>query len=117
MHVDIKAKNFELTDAIRSSVEEKMASLDEKVARFGDSVTAEVEVGKTTEHHAKGPVFRAEVHVRLPGKLVYAESINYDLYAAINDARKEAERQVVDYKETLADEQAAEGREAKDDAS
>lgn len=103
MQVDIKTKNIELTDAIRSAVEKKMKSLEKKVERFGESVTAEVEVGKTTHHHHKGEVFRAEVHVRLPGKLVYAEETNEDLYAAVNEATREAERQIIDYKEKLQD--------------
>ena len=103
MQVDIKAKNIELTDAIRSAVMTKMKSLEKKVAGFGESVTAEVEVGKTTHHHHKGEVFRAEVHVRLPGKLVYAEKTHEDLYAAVNEAKREAERQIIDYKEKLQD--------------
>jgi ribosomal subunit interface protein len=103
MQVDIKATNMELTEAIRAFVQQKMDTLDAKTARFGDVVRAEVEVGKTTKHHRNGPVYRAEVHVRLPGKLVYAEAENYDLYIAINDAKKEAERQVMDYKGELTD--------------
>lgn len=115
MKVDIKGNGLELTDAIRSFVEEKMATLDAKVERFGDSVTAEVEVARTTEHHHKGDVFRAEVHVRLPGHLVYASSEHEDLYVAINDAKKDAERQVIDYKEKLADGNQAEGLAAKEE--
>ena len=98
MQIDIKVKNIELTDAIRSFVEEKINSLDAKVARFGDVVRAEVEVGRTTQHHNKGQIFRAEVHIRLPGKVVYVESTNKDLYVAINAAKKEASQQILAYK-------------------
>lgn len=98
MQLDIKGKNIELTAAIRAAVEKKLATLDKKVARFGTSVTAEVEVGKTTKHHKKGLLFRAEVHVRLPGKLVYAEALHEDLYAAVGDAKREAERQITAFK-------------------
>lgn len=101
MDVDIKATGMELTDAIRAFIQQKMDTLDNKTTRFGDVVRAEVEVGKTTAHHKTGPVFRAEVHVRLPGKVVYVTAENYDLYIAINDAKKEAERQIVDYKDTF----------------
>lgn len=101
MQVDIKATGIELTEAISAFVQEKMDSLDAKTARFGDVVRAEVEVGKTTHHHHKGPVFRAEVHVRLPGKVVYVESIDEDLYTAIINAKHEAERQIIDYKGEL----------------
>lgn len=103
MQLDIKTKDMELTDAIRAHIEAKVASLDAKVERFGDSVTAEVEVGRTTNHHQKGDVFRAEIHVRLPGNTVYAESTGEDLYASVNEATKEAGRQIVDYKEKMQD--------------
>ncbi len=99
MQVDIKATNLELTDAIRAYVQEKMDSLDAKTARFGEVVRGEVEVGKTTQHHKTGPVFRAEVHVRLPGKVVYVQKENYDLYTAINEAKKMAEQEIVQYKD------------------
>lgn len=104
MQTDIKATNIELTDAIRTYVQQKIDTLDAKVARFGEVVRAEVEVGRTTKHHKKGPeVFRAEVHVRLPGKLVYASADHEDLYTAINNAKKEAERQIAAFKGALAD--------------
>jgi putative sigma-54 modulation protein len=101
MNLDIKTKNIDLTKAIRLSVEEKISKLSSLVERFGDSATAEIEVGKTTEHHKKGPFFRAELHVRLPNKLIYADAENEDLYMAVRDARDKAERQILDYKETL----------------
>ena len=98
MEFAIKTKNMQLTPAIASVVQLRLESLARKVKRFGSSVTGEVEVGKTSNHHKKGEVFRAEIHVRLPGKLVYTESTQEDLYAAIGDAKRDAERQVVDYK-------------------
>lgn len=102
MQLDIKAKNLELTPAIRTYAEAKLATLDAKVKRFGTAVSAEIEVGKTSRHHKKGEVFRAEVHVRLPGKLVYAEALHSDLYTAIGNAKREAERQIMAHKGTIA---------------
>ncbi len=102
MNFGIKTKNIELTEAIRDAVQSKMAKLGPMVERFGDSVSAEVEVGKTTGHHNKGPYFRAEIQISLPGKLVYADAENEDMYMAVREARDKAVRQVKDYKETLA---------------
>jgi ribosomal subunit interface protein len=99
MQTDIKATNMKLTDAIRSFVEEKMNSLDAKTRRFGTVVLAKVEVAKTTKHHKKGDLFRAEIHVELPGKLVYSSCEHDDLYSAFTDTLKEAERQITDYKD------------------
>ncbi|MBU1028654.1 ribosome-associated translation inhibitor RaiA [Patescibacteria group bacterium] len=92
---------MDLTEAIRAAVEEKITKLVPLVERFGESVLAEIEVGKTTGHHSKGPFFRAEVRVRLPGKLVYADAQDEDLYLAVREARDKAKRQILDYKETL----------------
>jgi len=113
MQIDIKATNLELTDAIRSHVENKMNDLNAITARFGEVVRAEVEVGKTSRHHQKGDIFRAEVHVRLPGKLIYVEAAHDDLYVAINDAQKEAQRQILAYKGILDAGQKRGGRAAK----
>ena len=52
----------------------------------------------TGESGKEGDLFRAEVHVRLPGKLVYAEAVNKDLYAAIGTAVREASGQIASYK-------------------
>jgi len=103
MRFALKSKGIDLTAAINAAVAKSVSSIEKKVARFGESVTCEVEVSKTTKHHKKGDVFRAEVHVRVPGKLVYAESLKDDLYVAINDARKEAERQIADIKGARAE--------------
>jgi putative sigma-54 modulation protein len=100
MQVDIKATGMELTEAIRAFIQEKMDMLDARTVRFGDVVRSEVEVGRTSLHHKKGEIHRAEIHVRLPGKVVYVESSHEDLYTAINQARKEAEREIVDYKDS-----------------
>lgn len=101
MNVDIKATGIELTDAIRNYVQSKIDLLDAKTARYGDVVRAEVEVGKISAHHKSGLVFRAEVHVRLPGKTIYAEATNEDLYTAIGQAQHEAERQIMDDKDAF----------------
>lgn len=98
MKLDLKSKNITMTDAIKTAVEKKLSTLDKKIARFGTSVSGEVEVGKTTKHRKKGELFRAEVHVRLPGKLVYAEALHEDLYAAIGTAVREAGAQIASYK-------------------
>lgn len=105
MDYDIKTKGLGLTDAIRRQIGLKMESLAPKVARFGEAVRAEVEVAKTTQHHKKGDVFRAEISVNLPNKLIYAAHEGEDLYQCLNEAKQEAERQIIDYKERFKDAQ------------
>jgi ribosomal subunit interface protein len=101
MEFAIKTKNLQLTDAIVGAIHKRIESLVRKAKRFGPSVAGEVEVGRTSNHHKKGELYRAEVHVWLPGNPVYAEATQEDLYVAINEAKRDAERQVVERKGKL----------------
>ncbi len=98
MHIDIKATNFELTPAIRDHVNEKIGEL-EKFLSDSSNVSARVEVARTTFHHNKGEVFRAEVNLSLGGKMLRAEEESGDLYAAVNRVRDELQREVQKFKE------------------
>ena len=81
----IKGTGIDLTDAIKAAVENELAALDPMVERWGEAVSADAEVGKTTNHHQKGEIFRAEVNLSIPGKLLRAEDENEDLYIAIKN--------------------------------
>jgi ribosomal subunit interface protein len=91
-------KNMEMTDAIMAYVEEKLMSLEKLCERYSPCDIA-VEVGKTSEHHNKGDIFRAEANMTIPGGLLRAESTKDDLYAAIDDVKDQLKRQLVDRKE------------------
>jgi len=100
MQIKIKTTNIELTSAIESYVNEKIRSV-EKFAMPHENETpiAEVEIGKTTNHHQSGDVFRAEVSLRVRGKHFRATSEKDDLYAAIDDMRNEIVRELNSHKE------------------
>ena len=97
----IKATNIDMTDAIHGFVEKKLTKLENKLQRFGEAVSIDVEVGKTSHHHNKGDVFRCEIHLALPGKTIQADDTQDDLYKAIVGARDKADRMIVDYKESF----------------
>lgn len=101
MNIIIKGTNIELTHSIKDYVEKRASSLD----KFIDSSKAEaqvmVEVGKTTNHHRAGEVFRAEVQIKhpdFPGE-PRVEIENEDLYAAIDLANDEMKEILVKNKE------------------
>ena len=96
MKINIKATGIELTQAITDYVHEKVSTL-EKYLTNPDSV-AEVEVGRTTQHHKSGEVFKAEVHVTGNGLDLYAVSEHSDLYAAIDEVKDEIVRNTVSEK-------------------
>lgn len=88
MNINLKATNIELTPAINDYLEKKVKELEKFIRLKDESVQAWVEIGKITNHHKKGDVFRAEIQIHLPhyGKGVRAEAIHEALNAAIDDA-------------------------------
>ncbi|MEK7069837.1 MAG: ribosome-associated translation inhibitor RaiA [Patescibacteria group bacterium] len=88
MNINLKATNFELTPSIREYVEKRVNGLEKFIRVTDESVQAWVEIGKTTNHHNKGDIFRAEIQIRIPhcGKGVRAEATHQTLNEAIDDA-------------------------------
>ncbi len=101
--VSLKGTNIELTDAIKLYVEQKVEMLQKICSEFGDAAELRAEVGKSTNHHAKGPFMRADMQIHLPGKAIRAEYEAEDLYEAIDKVKDIARRQIKDYKEKIKD--------------
>ena len=99
MQIKIKTTNIEMTDAISSYVEEKLQSLEKfAIPHDEENPLLYVEVGKTTNHHQSGDVYRAEVTMNVRGKQFRAVSKKDDLYAAIDDMRAELMRELTSHK-------------------
>lgn len=81
MKILIKGTNLELTEALKSYVNEKVGRLE----HYWDQILeARVELEHVTRHH-KG-FFRCEVNLEVPQKHVLrAEATDLDLYAAIDE--------------------------------
>lgn len=102
MNINIKATNTELTDEIREYVTSRLDRL-EKFAK-GVPITGYVEIGKTTNHHNKGDVYKAEFDITLNKEKYFAKAETEDIYSAIEAAKEELVRKVThtkDRKQTL----------------
>lgn len=95
---EIKGTNMELTPAIKEYATQKLASLDKLTERYEPCDVA-VELGMTSRHHQKGDIYFAEFHLVIPGTSLQARAVKDDLYAAIDLAKDELKRQIVDRKE------------------
>lgn len=96
MEIKISAENIELTDAIKGFVEEKMDALP----KFMDSLLdADVWVGKTSNHHAKGDIFECKINASYPGGMFRGEATGDDLYNTIMAAKKIVKEQIIKHKE------------------
>lgn len=78
---------MKLTPEAAEYLDKRLQSIEKFI--FGDpsSVMIDVEVGRTTEHHRTGDVFRAEINLHVGGKYYRSVSEKSDLYTAIDDAR------------------------------
>ena len=75
-----------------------MDSLD-KFLPNDESIFAEVELAKTTEHHKKGDIFMAEVNLTMPGRLIRAVAEKWDLRVAIDAVKDDLQREITMSKE------------------
>ena len=91
MNINIKATNIELTDAIREYVNKRVSSLEKLIK---DGAIISVEVGRTTNHHNKGDIFKAEINIKNDGEVFYADVEREDLYSAIDEVKEEISRKL-----------------------
>lgn len=98
MKISIKGTRIELTPAIYAYVQKKISSIEKYLEKEHSGAIAQVEVGKNTEHHKAGDIFRAEVHITGTGLDLYAVSELDDLYAAIDVVRDEVIHNIVQLK-------------------
>jgi ribosomal subunit interface protein len=101
MKIISKAKNTTLTQSIENFIDEKIGSLDKFIKALYDDyqspssgklkpeIKAQVEIGKETKHHRKGPFFRAECQIDFLGKNIRAEAFSKDLRDAIIKVKDE----------------------------
>lgn len=103
MHItNIKGNNMDLTDAIKDYATKKVEALEKYLQDF-DPIDVSIEVGQTTRGQNKGPIFRAEVNLNVPGALMRAEETAEDLYEAIDKVKDSLQRQITDLKNKLSD--------------
>lgn len=111
MKIIIKTTNVKLTPALTQYVQDKIGSLEKFIedlvgkeyfehflGKGKAKVEAWVEIGKTTRHHRKGLIFRAEVQLRFPGKSVRAEALSGNLRRAVAQVKDELQRELKEYK-------------------
>ncbi|MDO8604407.1 MAG: ribosome-associated translation inhibitor RaiA [bacterium] len=100
MKIKITTVNIELTGAIQTYAEDKIRSVEKfAIPHDEEEILVDVEIGKTTNHHQSGDVFRAEANLRVRGKHFRATSEKTDLYAAIDDMREDLVRELSSHKD------------------
>jgi ribosomal subunit interface protein len=94
MNINIKTTNITLKPDTEAYLSKKLLSLQKLIDLEDDSVFAQVELGKTTNHHKSGDVFMAEINLRVGKQRFRAVSKTGDLHAAIDDMKDELVQEV-----------------------
>ena len=102
MKINTRTKDLDLTPSIRTYIDQKIGSLSRFVKSFDKEGLVEIwlEISRTTKHHRRGNVYRAEADLHLPGKILRAESENWDMRVAIDEIKDKLQREIKKYKET-----------------
>ena len=99
MKIILHGKNIELTPPLKEFVDEKVGSLDKYFkGGAGSAVSARVEVGRDSRHHRTGPVYYAEINLKLGKNLLRAAAEHLDVRTALDQARDEMQSQIVKFK-------------------
>lgn len=93
--INIQGTNYEITDADRTLVNEKISHFD-KFMPVSDmeEVLVEVELEKTTDHHNNGKIYRAEFNVKYKKEFKRSELVEENMQIAIELASDQLEKQI-----------------------
>ena len=94
----VKTTDLELTSNISRHIEKTMKSLDKFVKNMDAVVWASIEIGRISRHHKSGKIYRSEIQIHLPGKLMRSEAISSTIFQAINETRSDLQRELKQYR-------------------
>jgi putative sigma-54 modulation protein len=94
MQINISGHHIELTDALKGYVSDKL----NRLARHFDHITS-TQVTLSVEKSRQ----KAEATVRFSGGEIFADSIDQDMYAAIDLLVDKLDRQILRHKEKVKD--------------
>ena len=92
MNLVISGKNLDITEGLRSAIEEKIGKLERY---FTD--TTEVHVTLSTEKNRQ----KIEITIPMKGSIIRAEEVSSDMYVSIDLVEEVIERQLRKYKNKL----------------
>jgi putative sigma-54 modulation protein len=92
--INIKATNTELTPALRDYISARVTKLGTLLQAQSGKIFVYFEIAKTTEHHNKGDIYRADASVEIAGKTFYASADKEDLLQAIDAVKEKLHKEI-----------------------
>lgn len=100
MNIIIK-KSMDLTPALEAYLQKKFAALEMLVSAINKTNPAEltIEIGRTTNHHRKGDVYRTAAKLHLARVTLRAEAEAEDIRTALDAAKDTLREEIEKYKD------------------
>lgn len=102
MKLNIKAVNLDLTAELKEYILKKMDMLDKYIGRL-EITGAHFEASKTTNHHKKGEIYRAEANLAIGGDLLRVQKTEKNIFKAIDKVKDHLELVIKKYKDKKTD--------------
>ncbi len=101
MNINIKYTNLDSTAAIEKYVVDKIGMLEKFIKRLDEKSIpqVQVEIARSTKHHNKGDVYHLECNLELPGRLLRAETENWDVRLGVDEIKDIMDMEIKKYLE------------------
>ena len=93
---------MELHNDLKEYVNEKIGGLKKFIENENmdpSSVVVRVELARTTRHHQHGDIYKAEVNLQLPRKMIRSADESDDIYKSIDKVKDELREMINSYKD------------------
>ena len=94
MRINIKTTNIKLTPDVSAYLEKRLAGLEKFVLNDSELAMVDVELGKTTEHHQTGDIYKAEINIHIGSSAFRAVEETGDIFSAIDQAKARMENEL-----------------------
>jgi len=94
MKINYKATNFDLSAEVQGYFEKRIESVGKVIDIENPTLFLAVELGRTSEHHQQGKIFRAEVNLEIDGDVFRSVSVKEDIMSAIDEAKDDLVREL-----------------------
>jgi ribosomal subunit interface protein len=113
VRVTIRQKNLKITPALTIYIDQKVLKPIRRLLKessAGELPILDLEFARTTRHHHKGKVYRAEANLTLGKKVFRAEAEEEDIRKACDLLQEELEQEIRSYKGKRMAQDRREGR-------
>ena len=98
MQISITHHNFELTEAIKNYINEKLGQTEKHLkANQNAVINLNVDLGKLSAHHKHGNYYELKCYFRYDDINIHLESINSDVYACIDEMKDKLQYKIANF--------------------